>query len=110
MSAVGGATPCPECERCPACGTVAYCLSEPGATPPCPHDSGLCGDCMLGEDGCAACQQDVEAALRRAFDTFDGDPFQRRDLPADDPLAPAGDTWRRYNEPWREAVRKDKRA
>ena len=82
MSAVGGVTPCPECVPCQACGGVAWCLSEPGSYPPCPHDEQLCGDCMLGEDGCTACQQDVEAALRRAFDTFDGDPFRR---PGDDP-------------------------
>lgn len=48
---------CYECVICD-CGNVAYCLSEP-APPPCPHDTGLCGEC-LGD--CPACVEEMESA------------------------------------------------
>lgn len=53
-------TTCKECVLCPSCGQPSYCLSEP-APPPCPHDTGLCGECLTE---CGTCVAEAEEAMR----------------------------------------------
>ena len=64
---------CEDCQRCEACGAVAFCLSQPG-TRPCPHDRALCGDCL---EDCPECAEAMlQASLQSVFASFDGDPFR----------------------------------
>jgi hypothetical protein len=79
---------CDGCIRCdgPGCEEVAYCVNERPVENLCPHYvQAVCVEHWPGT--CPHCQvqaeQDAEplAAVRLAFDRFDGDPFRR---PGDD--------------------------
>jgi hypothetical protein len=57
---VGG---CENSIRCTHCNGIAQCLSQPGDAPPCPHDTGACGDYQF--EACGRCLDDAEAAMWR---------------------------------------------
>lgn len=83
MTGCGDSALCPSNVSCEACGEVAYCLDDPPAWHPCPHDRALCGrpDCLAE---CPDCREAMWAdAVATGTYSPAGDPLTTRPVETD---------------------------